>query len=142
MFGILDQIFELITNAIYIFIFIFAMTGFVLFSRARYKQIGFWWLSLMGNILLFSYFSNDYGLSDLIYYAQIFTIIAWPILNIAWLISVVSNEKKKAKNNQISDESRKNLKRIILTLAGILLVVTVTIYLIVSNFAHQFISGT
>ena len=104
----------------YSFLFI-AIIGFVLFYTERFKKIAFWWGSLMANIILFSYVSEISGYNDLMYYIQLFIVIAWPIINIAWMYDMMRGYFKNKKD--INNEKIKKIKRIILTLVVIIIFV-------------------
>jgi hypothetical protein len=142
MWGILGQLLGLISILIYVSILVVGIIGYILFIRAQLKQIALWWLSLMGNTGLFLYFSGSYGLNNLVYFAQIFVVIVWPLINISWLLDIVFSMRKKIEQSDKDTNISGNIKKILFELAIIISIIAVFFYIIISNLAKQFIGGS
>ena len=87
MLGIYEGIGRILGIATYILISLFALIGGLIFWYKKKISWAFWWLSAMANIFAFLYLLGGYG--DFVYMMQIVAMIAWPIINIAWLLDLI-----------------------------------------------------
>lgn len=92
MLGIYEGIGRILGIATYILIFLFALSGSLIFWYKKKRPWAFWWVSVMGNVFAFLYLLGGYG--DFIYMMQIVAMIAWPIINIAWLMDLVRGVRR------------------------------------------------
>ena len=76
-----------LANAAYLFLFSTALIGVLIFLKFGKRLFAFWWVSAMANIFAFLYLLGGYG--DFVYMMQIVAMIAWPIINIAWLLDLI-----------------------------------------------------
>ncbi len=96
MLGIYEGVGRILGIATYVLMFIAALVGGLIFWSKENKKMAVWWVSVMANFIVFAYLLGRDG--DLIYAAQIWTMIAWPIINIAWLLDMIRDYFKKRKN--------------------------------------------
>lgn len=81
-----------LASVLYLFILFITITGAGLLIFLKKKKFAFWWVSVMANVFAFLYLLGGYG--DFIYMMQIVAMIAWPIINIAWLLDLVRGVRR------------------------------------------------
>lgn len=82
----------IIVLTIYATLFISAIIGGAVFWIHKKRGWAIWWASVMINIFAFMQLLGAYG--NLAYAMQVFAMIVWPIVNIAWLINLICSELK------------------------------------------------
>lgn len=92
MLGIYEGIGRILGIATYILIFLFALSGSLIFWYKKKRPWAFWWVSVMVNIFAYLYFLGDSSLIGWI--IRVYSIIAWPIINIAWLMDLVRGVRR------------------------------------------------
>ena len=87
---------QALANMLYSFILFIAIAGAGAFLMLKKKLFASWWVSVMANIFAYLYLLGGYG--DLAYALQIVAMIAWPIINVAWLADLIRTYFKNKKH--------------------------------------------
>lgn len=86
---------QALANVVYLFLFFITIIGVLILLKLKKRLYAFWWMSVMANVFAFLYLLGGYG--DFAYMMQIVAMIAWPIINIAWLLNLVRGGLKVKK---------------------------------------------
>jgi hypothetical protein len=81
-----------LASVLYLFILFITITGAGLLIFLKKKKFAFWWVSVMANVFAFLHFLGDS--STVGWIIRVFSIIAWPIINIAWLLDLVRGVRR------------------------------------------------
>ncbi|MGB2631839.1 MAG: hypothetical protein WBC48_02895 [Minisyncoccales bacterium] len=85
-----------LANVLYIFILFITIVGTGLLFFLGKKKFAFWRVSVMANVFAYLYFLGDSSLIGWV--IRVYSIIVWPVANIAWLVYLILNRKKNKKS--------------------------------------------
>jgi len=81
-----------LANILYLFLlFITVTVAGVLLAKKKNKW-ALWWVSVMLNLFTYLYFLGNSTLIG--WLLRVFSIVAWPIINVAWAICLIVNRRK------------------------------------------------